>query len=81
MVTTTTAKIAAVVLVIAVTGVAAGAWYTRRSALQRLVTAAEGVDEVLDTWHADRAAILAELPSAHYRTSQIDRQAADGCDV
>ena len=71
------AKIAAVVLVVAVVGVAAGAWHTRRSALQRLVTAAERVDEVLDTWHADRAAILAELPSAHYRTSQIDREAAD----
>jgi len=77
VVTTTTAKIAAVMLVIAVTGVAAGAWHTRRGALLRLVTEAERVDEVLDKWHADRAAILAELPSAHYRTSQIDRQAAD----
>ena len=75
MVTTTTAKIAAVVLVIAVTGRGRSVVHPPQRAAA-LVTAAEGIDEVLDMAR-DGAAILAELPSAHYRTSQIDREAAD----
>jgi hypothetical protein len=77
VVTTTAIKVTAVVSLIAITGAATGAWYVRRGQLEHLVNAAEAVDEVIDEWHTERAAILADLPSAHYRTPEVERQAAE----
>lgn len=77
MVTTTAIRITAVVALVAIAGMAAGGWYTRRAQMADLVTAAEAVDGVLDQWHADRAAIFADLPSAHYRTPEVERRAAE----
>lgn len=76
MVTTTAIRITAVVALVAIAGVTAGGWYVRREQFTQLVTAAGAVDEVLDQWHADRAAILADLPSAHYRTQEVEQRAA-----
>jgi hypothetical protein len=77
VVTTTAIRITAVVALVAIAGITAGGWYVRREQFAQLVTAAEAVDEVLDQWHADRAAILADLPSAHYRTQEVEQRAAE----
>ena len=65
---------AAVLLV--VIGATVGAWHVRRTQLQRVVTAASAVDAVLDQWRSDRADILADLPSAHYRSTEAELRVA-----
>ncbi|HSJ45142.1 MAG TPA: hypothetical protein VK923_10730 [Euzebyales bacterium] len=77
MITTRAIKITAAVALIAVVGIATGAWYGRRDRVQDLVTAAEAVDAVIDQWYSVRAVIQADLPSAHYRTPEIEQDAAE----
>lgn len=75
--TTSAIKITAAVALIAIAGVATGAWYGRRAQVQSLVDAAGAVHVVIDQWHTDRATILADMPSAHYRTPDFEQEAAE----
>jgi hypothetical protein len=69
-------KLVAAAVLLVVVGAAVGTWHVRRTQLQRVITSASAVDTVIDQWRSDRADILADLPSAHYRTAGAEAQVA-----